>query len=294
MASFLIQDMFSVANKVVVVTGGGTGIGKSITKAFVANGAKVYITGRRLEVLESTAKELGDRVIPVQGDLSTKEGAKKIAEEISKTERIVDTLINSAGVAVPFKNPIKDHGDRDSVLQMLAEVEDDDFDFTNKVNINGVYFITTFLAPLLCKSDDANVVVIASVAGLAIQRANGSLTYGVSKAGAIQVSRQLAGRLHPMGVRVNCICPGIFPSDMTSRLDINGDPVLDEVSSKAAKRSTLGRPGRPIEIAAPILMLSTPGGRYINNALLVVDGGRFLTMQGIYDGIRLPEDTYTF
>ncbi|KAK4684436.1 hypothetical protein P7C73_g5740, partial [Tremellales sp. Uapishka_1] len=293
--SFLIQDMFSVKGKVVVVTGGGSGIGKYLTTAFVANGAKVYITGRRMEVLEATAKELGELVIPIQGDLSTKGGAKAMADQIASKTSVIDTLINCAGVSVPFKKATSQHEDPDSVQEMMEGVEDYDFDYTNQININGVFFTTTFLTPLLRKSENPSVVVIASIAGLAIQRAMGSLTYGVSKAAAIQLSRQLSGRLHPMKIRVNCICPGIFPSEMTGQGGKDGGPVeLAGPAAAAAKRSTMGRPGKPQEIAAPILMLSSVGGMYINNALINVDGGRLLVMQGLYDGIRMPEDTYTY
>jgi len=287
-----------------VVTGGGSGIGKAIAAGFVANGAKVYITGRRLEVLEGAAKELnasageGGVAIPLQGDVSSKAGCAKIAEAVAAKESKVDTLINCAGVSRPWKNPVKDHNDPDAVAKMMWEgVDDDDFDYSVRINATGVYFMTVALLPLLRKAQDPNVCVISSLAALANQRATGSLSYGVSKAAANHVARLLAGRLHPMKIRVNCICPGIFPSEMTgTNADANKQGHtydLNDSSTKAALRSTAGRPGLPEEIVGPVLMLSSRGGGYMNHAVFTVDGGRSMGAS-INDGIRMPEETYNF
>lgn len=97
-----------------------------------------------------------------------------------------------------------------------------------------------------------------------------------------------------MRIRVNTICPGIFPSEMTGQAggeSKNHSYNLGPLADKAAKRCTSGRPGRPEEIVGPILMLSSPGGAYMNCAMLTVDGGRLMG-HSIHDGLRLPEDTY--
>jgi len=289
--SFKLQDIFSVQGKVVVVTGGGTGIGKAITAGFVENGAKVYITGRRLQVLEAAAKEVGGDITCIQGDVATKEGVQKIVKEIEAKEQVVDTLINCAGVSRPWNYTTTKHNDPDAVEKLLESVIDEDFDYTNRININGVYFMTTLLIPLLRKSDNPSVVIIASIAGLANQRTMGSLTYGVSKAGAIHLATLLAGRLHPLKIRVNTICPGIFPSEMTGTGGADHKYDLGDAPGKAAARSTVGRAGRPEEIAGPVILLASKAGSYMDNALLTIDGGRLMGA-GINDGLRMPEDTY--
>ncbi|WWD21444.1 hypothetical protein CI109_105929 [Kwoniella shandongensis] len=292
--SFKIEDVFGVKGKIVVVTGGGSGIGKAITAGFVANGAKVYITGRRKEVLDGTAKEIGGDIIALQGDVSTKSGCKAIADAISAKESKIDVLINCAGVMKGWRTQIKDHNNPDEVEKLLWDgAEDDDFNYTNTINVNGVYFMTAALVPLLRKSDEPSVVVISSIAGLANQRAMGSVSYGASKV-AIHLSTLLAGRLHPLKIRVNTICPGIFPSEMTGKSDTGGEGheySLGEQAFKAGKRSTVGRPGRPEEIVGPVLMLSSKAGGFLDGAMLTVDGGRLMGA-GIHDGLRLPEDTY--
>ncbi|OCF58923.1 hypothetical protein L486_03416 [Kwoniella mangroviensis CBS 10435] len=291
--AFKVEDIFGVKGKIVVVTGGGTGLGKAITAGFANNGAKVYITGRRKEVLGSTAKEIGGDIVAIQGDVSTKEGCKAIADAIKAKESKIDVLINCAGVMRGWKSSISNHDDPDQVADLLWEGhDDDDFNYSNSINVNGVYFITAALVPLLRQSDFPSVTVIASIAGLANQRAMGTVSYGVTKV-TIHLGKLLAGRLHPMKIRVNTICPGIFPSEMTGKSETGEghEYNLAEGASKAAKRSTAGRPGLPEEIVGPVLLLSSRAGGYIDGALLTVDGGRLMGA-GINDGLRLAEDTY--
>ncbi|KAL0240475.1 hypothetical protein I308_106269 [Cryptococcus tetragattii IND107] len=291
--SLKLQDIFDVKGRVVLVTGGGTGLGKAITSGFVQNGAKVYITGRRQQVLEGAAKEIGGDIIPIRGDVGTKEGCKAIADALSTKETKLDILINCAGVMRAYKTAIKNHDNPDEVEKLLWDGhDDDDFNYSNSININGPYFMTCALIPLLRKSDLRSVVIIASIAGLANQRAMGSVSYGVSKV-TIHLGKLLAGRLHPLKIRVNTICPGIFPSEMTGKNDVGQGLEYDigEGPSKAAKRSTVGRPGLPEEIVGPVLLLSSKAGGYFDGAMLTVDGGRLMGA-GIHDGLRLPEDTY--
>ncbi|RXK37484.1 hypothetical protein M231_05205 [Tremella mesenterica] len=124
-------DLYSVKGNVIVVTGGGTGLGRMMTEGFVVNGAKVYIVGRREEVLSKAAEEInqefgksGGCVIPVKGDISTKAGAKAIVDIIGSKETHVDTLVNNAAIQVPWKNPIttvEGHNDPEQVERLVWE-----------------------------------------------------------------------------------------------------------------------------------------------------------------------------
>ncbi|WWC63783.1 uncharacterized protein I303_106388 [Kwoniella dejecticola CBS 10117] len=291
--SFRIEDLFSVKGKVVVITGGGSGLGKAIAEGFALNGAKVYIVGRRFDTLETAAKQIGGDIHVIQGDVQSKKSCQDIVAAVQAKESHIDTLINCAGVNSPWRVGAKDHNDPDQVENMLINgLEEEDFDRSNQINVNGVYFLTVNFVPLLRKSKDPNVCVIASLAGLANIRSMGSLTYGVSKAAVIHLAKLLAGRLHPMKIRVNTICPGIFPSEMTGSTAGKHSYNINHQAEKAAMRCTAGRPGRPEEMVAPVLLLSSAGGGYMNHALLTVDGGRLMGAS-INDGIRMPEDTYT-
>ncbi|GKZ37957.1 hypothetical protein AbraIFM66950_009820 [Aspergillus brasiliensis] len=316
--SLQLSNLFGVKDKIVVITGGGSGLGKgklirlsrspvsnflsivAIAEGFSTNGAKVYITGRRVEVLEKTAEELrgraalGGQVIPIKGDVSTKDGCAQLVEQIKQKENHIDVLISNAGVPGKTDYPPWDPNDPDAVEKGLWEsVDDESFTSTNNVNISGVYFTTVGFLPLLRKSSDPSVVVIASLAGVVNQRTVGAVTYGASKAAALHVSKLLAGRFAPMKVRVNCICPGIFPSEMTFADSANNADNLNPFAASAAKRAPAGRPGYPEEIVGPCLMLSSKAGGYMNGGYLLVDGGRAMSAS-INDGIHMPEDTYNW
>nr|XP_019047280.1 hypothetical protein I302_03889 [Kwoniella bestiolae CBS 10118]OCF26210.1 hypothetical protein I302_03889 [Kwoniella bestiolae CBS 10118] len=285
--SLEVNNLFSVKGKVIVITGGGTGLGRMMAEGFVTNGAKVYITGRRVEVLEQTVRELSEgcgrnsgSIAFIQGDVSSKEGVKKIVDILSEKETKVDVLVNNAGAQKPWKNPIQDHNDPDAVEKLVWEgVDDDDWNITNATNVNGVYFMTAALVPLLRKSDIKSVIVIGSIAALANQRSVSSLTYGVSKAATLHLAEMLAGRLSPLEIRVNTILPGAFPSEITSKLDENGNRVLHPPAQKAAMRSPLGRPGYKHEIVGPALLLASQAGGFMDNAVITVDGGRLMVRQ---------------
>lgn len=230
----------------------------------------------------------------IQGDVSSKAGCKALYDAVAKQTDVVDVLVNCAGVMRQYKNPTTDHDNIDAVAKMLWEGhDDDDFNYTNQININGVYFTTVAFIPLLLKSTLRSVVVIASIAGIILQRSVGSVSYSASKAGTLHTANLLAGRLAPGKIRVNTICPGIFPSEMTGTSAKEGGHNYDvsDGAVKAAGRSVVGRPGLPHEIVGPILMLGSRAGGYMDGAMLTVDGGRAMAA-GINEGLRIPENLY--
>ncbi|KAJ9117720.1 hypothetical protein QFC24_006434 [Naganishia onofrii] len=177
--SLKLSSLFSVEGKIVVVTGGGTGIGRMIATTFAVNGSKVYITGRRSDVLEATAKEINAQVkehggkgsvVPIQGDVSSKAKVKEFHEKIASQEEKLDVLINCAGVLIPFRSKATDHNDVQDVQQMLESVEDEDIAIQSSINVAGPYFVTTAFAPMLMKSDNASVINIASIGAFALQK----------------------------------------------------------------------------------------------------------------------------
>ncbi|KAH8084130.1 hypothetical protein HD553DRAFT_41516 [Filobasidium floriforme] len=275
---YSLGSLFSVEGSVVVITGGGTGIGRMITTAFAMNGAKVYITGRRSEVLEKTSREINEMVngkgsvVPIQGDVSSKATVKEFYNKVAEKENRIDTLINCAGISKPWRKPTTELTNVPQVQDMLDSVEDEDFSTSHSINVAGPYFTTIAFAPLLAKSENASVIIIASIAPFVQQKSVGPITYSVSKGGAVTLSHQLASRLIPYKIRVNCLCPGIFPSEMTGD-GTNVNPAIKALLPTIPK----GREGKAEEIAGPCVMLASPAGAYMNNAVLTIDGGRLMT-----------------
>ncbi|GFZ48761.1 hypothetical protein JCM24511_06510 [Saitozyma sp. JCM 24511] len=311
---FSLNSIFSVTGKVVVITGGGTGIGKALAKGFAQNGARVYITGRRADVLHKAAEELhhatkGGKVVAIEGDVSSKDGCAAIAQSIAKHEskasRVkshlkatsadkaqVDVLINCAGVLLPSER-VQQVNDVDQVEKSLWGVDDDHWRQTFDINVNGTYFMTIASLPLLRKSADPRVINIASALGWAgyETRAFGTISYNASKAAVIHMTENLAARLAPAKIRVNALAPGLFPTEMTEGKGKEGGGMPPPLV-KSGLRAPLGRLGHLAEIVGPTLLLASNAGGYINGTAILVDGGQFLS-GGIHDGVKLPDEMYT-
>ncbi|RYN59188.1 hypothetical protein AA0114_g1916 [Alternaria tenuissima] len=177
--SFGLSSLFSVEGKTVVVTGGGSGLGKAIAGGFAFNGAKVYIVGRRADVLNSAADEINaasrGKVIPLPGDVGSKQRVDELVNGLQKLEDHIDVLINCAGINRPWKAEASEfdgrHNDPDAVEKLLWHgLDDENFQSTYSINVNGVYFMSTRMVPLLRKSPAPTVIVIASIAVMMLQR----------------------------------------------------------------------------------------------------------------------------
>ena len=181
-----IQDLFSIQGKVALVTGGSRGIGEMIAAGFLTNGAKVYISSRKADVCDATAKRLNDTTggecIALPADLSVFSEIEKLASQITEREEKLDILVNNAGAA--WGAPID-------------EFPEMGFDKVMDVNVKSVFFVTQKLLPLLRKSaggsEPARVINIGSIDGIRTPTFE-TYSYGPSKAAVHQLTRQLASR----------------------------------------------------------------------------------------------------
>jgi NAD(P)-dependent dehydrogenase (short-subunit alcohol dehydrogenase family) len=230
-AKFIVKNLFDVEDWVCVVTGGGTGIGLIIAQAFANNGAKVYITSRRQDVLEHTSKQWGSslahpkgKLIPVTCDVTSKDSIKKLLQEISKQEDHIDLLVNNSGISEGQSDVEKgDQSVRDLAMELFGE-DQGSWENVYRANVIGCFFTTTAFLPLLhaaslTKSQHTGSVInITSMSGIT-RTTQHQYKYNVSKAAAIHLSTLLAQEFRRMAVqvRVNNIAPGIFPSEMTSQ-----------------------------------------------------------------------------
>ncbi|KAK6077387.1 short chain dehydrogenase [Seiridium cupressi] len=278
------NSLFDVSHLTAVVTGGGTGIGLMITQALQSNGAKVYITGRRKEVLEETAKRYSTgpgSLIPLPGDVSTKDGAIQLAKEIeSKEAKGIHLLVNNAGIARDDATKYSSAGqpemaDAKSISEHFLKSEQDEWANTFQTNVAGAYYMSMAFLPLLAKGHDATpgytsqVVNVTSISGVMKGPSMGQPIYATSKAAATQLSRVLAALFTEVKIRVNTIAPGIFPSEMTA-----GSSEEDNKSNLDINPSNpAGRTGHDTDMGATILFLAGKGGLFYNGQILYPDGG---------------------
>lgn len=252
-------DLFSVAEKRVVVTGGSRGVGFMLARAFLMAGARVLISARKAEALETAASELWDvgDCAAVAADLSTRDGAAELAAAVGDWSPRVDVLVNNAGAA--WGAPLEDFPESgwDKVLD---------------TNLKGVFYLTADLLPSLRAAaqpdDPARVVNVGSVEGIASPQAD-NYAYSASKAAVHMLTRHLAKRLASEHVTVNAIAPGPFESRMTAFA--LGDR---DLRRRVERETPLGRIGQPDDIAGAAIYLTSRASSYVSGVVLPVDGGR--------------------
>ncbi|SCO86250.1 related to NAD(P)H-dependent oxidoreductase [Fusarium oxysporum] len=279
--------LFDVSHITAVVTGGATGIGLMITQALQSNGAKVYITGRRKEVLEQTQKTYGTgpgsiHVLP--GDVSERDEAIRLAEEVGNKEpNGIHLLVNNAGIAEDENTKFSSAGEPDTsdakaLSEHFLKTEPQQWADTLKTNVTGPYYMSMAFLPLLAKGREttpgysSQIVNVSSISGAMKGSSMGQPAYATSKAALTHLSRMIATLTKDIKVRVNVIAPGLFPSEMTTGESDEGN------KSNIDKKMTnpAGRPGHDTDMAATILFLAGKGGLFYNGQIVYPDGGKFL------------------
>ncbi|RYO94230.1 hypothetical protein DL766_002260 [Monosporascus sp. MC13-8B] len=292
-------SLFSLTGSVAVVTGGGTGVGLMIAQTLAANGAKVYITGRRKDVIETSARvhgspdklgPQGGSIIPIVMDVTSKDSIKAVVAEISEGEGHLDLLVNNAGFWAGRALAKPEEGPEAFGNAMFAESIEDAWQKAFLTNSTSPYFVTAAFLPLLAKAAQGptgrvgSVINNTSASGFLRLTLNGQFSYNVSKAAANHLTRQMALDLshENIRVRVNGIALGYFPSEMTTAgSDQNNESTysLDEfrqfTSSMGAR---VQRMGGPRDIASAILLLAT--NEYMWGEIIIVDGGFALSVPG--------------
>ncbi len=257
-----MKSLFDVSGKIAVVSGGSSGIGAMMAQGLLENGAKVYITARKVDRLNAKAEELSQfgECIAIPGDMSSVEGIEALVAAIGEHESHVDILINNAGA---------------NWFAPLEGFPEKGWDKVMDINIKSIFFATQKFLPLLKAAGSAEaparVINIASINGI---RNSGMPTYAysASKSGVIHLTEHLGADLAPSHINVNAIAPGLFPSDMTKEL------VESEGMTKAAiSRIPRGRMGAPGDIAGTAIFLSSPASAWITGQTIVLDGGMIAT-----------------
>lgn len=265
-----------------------------ITQALQSNGAKVYITGRREQVLQHTARLYGTgpgSIHPFVGDISSKAECIRLAQEIEKQEPDgIQLLVNNAGIARDDDTKFSTNGQPDmtsaeAISKHFLRTNEEQWADTMRTNVAAQYFMSMAFLPLLAKGGantpgySPQIVNVASISGVMKGSTGGQPAYASSKAAFIHLSRMMATLFKDVPVRVNVIAPGLFPSEMTAgQADEDNKNVLN---TKVTNPS--GRAGTDSDMASTILFLAGKSGLFYNGQILYPDGGEPFHSIGIND-----------
>ncbi len=244
-------DLFRLDGKVALVTGASAGLGERFARTLHAVGATVVVTARRADRLERLAEELPG-TIAIAADVAVAADRERLVVEMLERTGRVDVLVNNAGVA----------------NVVAAENEElDDFERVIQINVTAVWHLSKLCGQAMIAQGSGSIVNVASmlgfVAGTPVKQSN----YCASKGAVINLTRELAVQWARKGVRVNALCPGWFPSEMTASMQ-------DEAGQQFITSNTpLARMGEAHELDGALLLLAGPAGGFITGHSLLVDGG---------------------
>jgi NAD(P)-dependent dehydrogenase (short-subunit alcohol dehydrogenase family) len=247
------SGLFSLEDRVALITGGSRGIGKMIAAAYIAQGARVYVSSRKAASCDDTAAELGPNCISLPQNVSTLDGCRELLRKFRERERQLDILVNNAGAV--WNAPLEDFPEAgwDKVLNL---------------NLKSAFFLTQAFHPLLAQAASTNrpakILNVASIDGLRLNHYE-TYSYHASKAALVYLTKRLAARLIRDHIVVTAIAPGAFPSDLNPSARDDGDRV--------AKGIPLQRVGTSEDIAGAAIFLASRAGDYVVGSTLVVDGG---------------------
>ena len=249
-----ISRLFSLQGRTALITGGSRGIGRMIAEGYLAAGARVYISARKAEACDQTARELSalGHCVSLPADVSTREGIAQLVEAYSKHEDKLDILVNNAGAAwgAPYD-----------------EFPESGWDKVVDLNMKTPFFLTQALTPMLKKAATdhlAKVIHIASIDGITVNMWD-TYSYAASKAGVIHLTKRMAMHLIKERIVVNAIAPGPFASDMNKTARDHADEV--------AQRTPAGRIGKPEDMAGAAIYLASNAGDFVVGSTVIVDGG---------------------
>ena len=243
-------------DKVVLITGATSGMGRACARAFVAEGAKVAVAGRRKDRLGELKQELGDRALPLSGDVLDPATCQRWVDDTVRHFGQLDGLVNAAGVLGPGS---------------AADTSEAEWDRIMNTNLRSVFVLTRAAIPHLAKTK-GSIVNLSSVAG---PRPYPNLVaYCVSKAALDQLTRCTALDLAPQGVRVNAVNPGVVVTELHTVTNAVADyPAFLE---KGKTTHPIGRVGKPEEVASLIVYLMGDDAGWITGVTWSIDGGRAL------------------
>jgi NAD(P)-dependent dehydrogenase (short-subunit alcohol dehydrogenase family) len=240
--------------KIAVITGGSSGIGLATAEQFAAEGAYVYITGRRQKELDAAVAQIGRNVTGVQGDVANLEDIDRLYAQISQEKGRIDILVANAGIA-----------NQNALMGQITELQ---FDLTFGTNVRGLLFSVQKALPLM--PDGASIIMNGSAAS--IKALPTQTVYSATKAAVRSFARTWTSELRERKIRVNTVSPGYTDTPIIETMGWPKEQV-DAFVASILPLIPVGRFGRPQEVAKAVLFLASDDSSYITGVELFVDGG---------------------
>ena len=273
-----------------------------MARALAVNGAsKVFIIGRREDSLKETAASVpGSNIVPIVGDVTSKESLQKAAAAVSAQTDAIDVLVANSGISGPSVATVDAYEQPVPLEQLVKNMwapEPEAVTSTYAVNITGIHFTVAAFLPLLNEANKKRpekatvdnfrprpqIITTGSIAGFN-RRPLGNMSYGPSKAGVIHLTKQLATTLTAYDIRANVLAPGLYFSEMTQGMyAAQGKTEIHNIEGTFKKDFIPAtRSGDEEDMAGVILWLASRAGAYINGCVVVTDGGRLGVLPASY------------
>lgn len=252
----MLEKLFSLKNKTVLITGGARGIGKTVGEHLAAVGANVVIFDINGEAAAQTAEDIaqnyGCKTFSLQVDVTDYDAVKKALEESVKQMGSIELLFNNAGIVI--QKPVIEA----SPEEWLKVID---------VNLNGVFYVAQLFGKYLIENDiKGSIVNTASMSGIIVNYPQLQASYNTSKAGVTQLTKSLAYEWAEQGIRVNCISPGYIFTELTSF-------VREDWRNQWADLTPMKRLGKPEELAGAVIYLLSDSASFVTGSEFVIDGG---------------------